>query len=504
MSFVYLRRPWTTTVTTWAVADSTVLVSSIRMSRPTITTTRRSLASEGAVVPPAKPPPCLYVAATRQHVGKTSVSLALMSGLQRRFEKVGFIKPVGQISVLVPCHNDKQETTIAVDKDAALIHHYFNLSHVPLDCISPLLITSGYTRDFLDGNQQHTTAAHQQATIRRAYQAVCATSDIVLAEGTGHVAVGSIVSASNAQVASWLDASVVLVVNGGLGRSLDELVLNQTLCEHLGVPIAGVIVNHVQHDKYEQTAEYMTKALQHAFSNDNIPLLGCIPDRPFLGCPALQELRRLLDGTLVAGQQHGLRHFRVPQDLHIVACSLEAFLQRLRNQRVAALTLDAPETTTTNSSSRLLNERRSLYVCHASRNDIMLAFLMEAVQHNRDKDAASSNNNNNNESAMVVTGCADHPISKQVLEMVAAMSANAPPVLVTPHGTDEALRRMYGYTPKLNRDDPRRVATAIDHYEPYIDFDLLLRRIGVSGHAARDDDDAHPAVKQRQQEWRSF
>ena len=33
-------------------------------------------------------------------------------------------------------------------------------------------------------------------------------------------------------------------------------------------------------------------------------------------------------------------------------------------------------------------------------------------------------------------------------------------VLMSPHGTDETLLRLYGYTPKLNRDDPRRVATS--------------------------------------------
>ena len=48
----------------------------------------------------------IFVAATRQHVGKTTVSLALMSGLQKRFNKVGFLKPVGQqvrTLGLVPC-----------------------------------------------------------------------------------------------------------------------------------------------------------------------------------------------------------------------------------------------------------------------------------------------------------------------------------------------------------------------------------------------------------------
>ncbi len=32
----------------------------------------------------------------RQHVGKTTASLGIISGLRKRFKNVGFIKPVGQ------------------------------------------------------------------------------------------------------------------------------------------------------------------------------------------------------------------------------------------------------------------------------------------------------------------------------------------------------------------------------------------------------------------------
>ena len=39
-------------------------------------------------------------------VGKTTTSLALMAGLQKRFPKVGFIKPVGQQHVTV--HSDSK------------------------------------------------------------------------------------------------------------------------------------------------------------------------------------------------------------------------------------------------------------------------------------------------------------------------------------------------------------------------------------------------------------
>ena len=57
----------------------------------------------------------IFVAATRQHVGKTSVSLALASGLKKRFDRIGFIKPVGQQHLIVQSQEDG--TDVRVDKD---------------------------------------------------------------------------------------------------------------------------------------------------------------------------------------------------------------------------------------------------------------------------------------------------------------------------------------------------------------------------------------------------
>jgi hypothetical protein len=38
------------------------------------------------------------------------------------------------------------------------------------------------------------------------------------------------------------------------------------------------------------------------------------------------------------------------------------------------------------------------------------------------------------------------------------------------------MRKIHNYTPKLNIHDTNHVSVAVDHYEPYIDFDELLRR----------------------------
>jgi BioD-like phosphotransacetylase family protein len=59
-------------------------------------------------------PKAVYVAATRQHVGKTSTCLGLLQGLTARLERIGFLKPVGQESVAV------EGGSLRVDKDVAV------------------------------------------------------------------------------------------------------------------------------------------------------------------------------------------------------------------------------------------------------------------------------------------------------------------------------------------------------------------------------------------------
>jgi hypothetical protein len=146
----------------------------------------------------------IYVAATRQHVGKTTTSLALLNGLMERFPKnrVGFIKPVGQQSVKVNVNvvNNTSSLTsstttttttreVMVDKDAALVKQYYQLENLSYEDISPVLIPPGYTRQYIDG----TISFHDQMNkIQTAFHTIQSCNDIVLCEGTGHVAVGSI------------------------------------------------------------------------------------------------------------------------------------------------------------------------------------------------------------------------------------------------------------------------------------------------------------------------
>lgn len=97
----------------------------------------------------------------------------------------------------------------------------FNLDHIDYEHMSPVIIPRGYTKKYIEGK---ITYEDQLDKIMNSFRNVNNASDVVLCEGTGHCAVGSIVGVNNAKVASMIGADMVLVANGGLGRWVAALV----------------------------------------------------------------------------------------------------------------------------------------------------------------------------------------------------------------------------------------------------------------------------------------
>lgn len=383
----------------------------------------------------------IYVAATSQHVGKTTTCLAILEGLKKRFpSSIGYVKPVGQQHV--PVYSDILQKEIRVDKDVTLIREHFGLHHIDYQYMSPVLIPKGYTKDYIDGK---ISFDGQVKAIMNAVNTISEQNEVVLCEGTGHCAVGSIVGASNAKVASLIGADMVLVANGGLGSCFDQLELNRVLCEYHGVKVAGVIINKVLPEKYEQTKDYMSRALDRW----DIPLLGCVPDRPYLGHPALADLERLLKTPMISGMKHRLRHYTV-NEISLVTTSLTRFLANVREK-----------------------PSRSLYLCHATREDIILGFLLEYQRFKR-----SESPNRSFEAALIVCGRGDrYSISNELMDMITSQGDDVP-ILVSPFTTHHTMELIHSFTPKLNVHDEGRVNAATEHYEKYIDYDLLLSRTG--------------------------
>jgi phosphate acetyltransferase len=227
----------------------------------------------------------VYIAATKQNVGKTTVSLGLISALRNRGKNVGFIKPVGQRYLV--------EEGQKVDEDSVLMERIFGFN-VPLEHMSPVAVDRGYTERFLDEGPENDPTAK----IRESFSRVSENRDFVVVEGTGHAGVGSVFDLSNAAVAKMLGSSAVIVAPGGIGNPIDEIMLNKSLFDASGVPLAGVIINKVRPHKYDKVDTYVRKGLERL----GIKVLGVIPYVDSLGIPTMKDFQEELDMDVLCGE----------------------------------------------------------------------------------------------------------------------------------------------------------------------------------------------------------
>ncbi len=223
----------------------------------------------------------VYLAATGQNRGKTTVSLGVLDGFQRRGLSASFLKPVGQRTII--------EEGVPADEDAVLMKHVFGL-HEPLRQMSPVHIPRGFTQSYIEGD-----VVEDLPTRIRTAHAAFAERDILLIEGTGHAGVGAVIGLSNATVAAMLGAPAIIVSEGGVGRPIDEIVLNASLFERQGVTVAGAIVNKVDLDAKPGLA----KTLERGLARQGILLLGVLPHRPILSNPTLAMVLEGVHGETI-------------------------------------------------------------------------------------------------------------------------------------------------------------------------------------------------------------
>jgi len=244
----------------------------------------------------------LYLAATGQNRGKTTAALGLLEGFIRRGLDAGFMKPVGQRTVI-----DDGEPA---DEDAVLMRAVFGLTE-PYSVLSPVHIPRGFTKAYIAGE----VVEDLGAKVARAH-ATFRDREVLLIEGTGHTGVGAVIGLSNAAVAASLGTPAIIISEGGVGRPIDEIVLNAALFAKHGVPVAGAIVNKV--DVKAQPG--IEKVLERGLAPYDIPLLGVLPVRPILSNPTLEmilegvrgetlhpgpDLERVIDGVAIGAMEPG-------------------------------------------------------------------------------------------------------------------------------------------------------------------------------------------------------
>ena len=275
----------------------------------------------------------LYLAATGQNRGKTTAALGLLDGFIDRGLGTGFLKPVGQRTVI--------EDGVPADEDAVLVKTVFGLPE-SYATMSPVHLPRGFTKSYIAGE----VVEDLPALIREAHGAFRG-HDMLLIEGTGHAGVGAVIGLSNAFVASMLGAPAIIISEGGVGRPIDEIVLNAALFASHGVEVAGAIVNKV--DLGSQPG--IAAVLERGLARHGIPLLGVLPVRPILSNPTLgmildgvhgetihpgPDLDQVIDGVAIGAMEPGHMLERVgPGTLVIVPGDREAVILTVTTAHLA-------------------------------------------------------------------------------------------------------------------------------------------------------------------------
>lgn len=226
----------------------------------------------------------IYVSATVQDSGKTSLSLGLMQVMHARGLNPGYSKPVGQHYVHYHDHY--------IDEDAVLVHKIFDMVDDPY-CLSPIAVKRGFTREFIF----NPNVAPLEKEITDCARKLSENHPMLIIEGTGHAGVGSCFSLSNARVAELIGTKVIIVTSGGIGKPIDEVAVNMSLFKNHDVEILGVVLNKVLQSKYEKITETVSRGLQ----NVGTRLLGSLPYVPELTYFKVAQLVEKYDYEVISG-----------------------------------------------------------------------------------------------------------------------------------------------------------------------------------------------------------
>lgn len=229
----------------------------------------------------------IFIAATRQNDGKTALSLGLIRAFRTRATHIGFIKPVGQRYFI--------EEDEKIDEDSLLIEKACDLD-CNLKDTSPIAIERGFTERYILKGKRRNLARR----ILTSFKKISKNKDLVIIEGTGHAGVGSVFDFSNAKVARLLNSKVIMISSGGIGRPIDEIMLNKALFDAEGVQLIGVIINKVLPHKFDK----INKLVRLGLKKKGLETFGVIPYHESLSKPTIRQILEETDTKLISGEEY--------------------------------------------------------------------------------------------------------------------------------------------------------------------------------------------------------
>lgn len=273
----------------------------------------------------------VFIGATGQNCGKTTMSVSLMHLARQKYERVGFIKPIGP---KIELYQD-----LTIDMDAILMAKTFGLEE-DIRLMNPVSLHKNFTRDYLNGKLD---CQALKRNIIESFAVLDEKYDFLIIEGAGHCGVGSVIGLSNACVAKSLNAPVIIVTDSGIGSAIDAVHLNLALYEKEEADVRMVVVNKLRADKRESVLGFLRKG----FPGRNIQVSGGFNYSPILANPTLSHIGKLLNLPL-HGDPDG--RSRILHHIQLGAASSQRVADGLEDSTLMVLTSSRDELIVTLSS----------------------------------------------------------------------------------------------------------------------------------------------------------
>jgi hypothetical protein len=361
----------------------------------------------------------LYISATIQDSGKTSVMCGLMRILQQREHNPAYIKPVGQRFLQYKGKN--------IDEDAVLMLEVFDLPDEP-HCVSPIAIEPGFTSKFVFNPD----ARSLETEILSCTRTLLESHPMLLVEGTGHAGVGSCFGLSNARVAQLLGADVIIVTTGGVGRPIDEIALSLALFKQHNVNVMGVIVNKVLPEKFDKIRTTIAKGLE----NLGTKLLGAIPYEPVLSSYTMAQI--------------------ASEFKYNVLCGAKALSNRFEHTVVAAM---EPQ-----NMIRYIQDNTLIITPGDRIDNILIAIILSGKSEEFDNIPRSC--------GLILTGG-----FKPYSTILPLLHRSNIPVLVSQDDTFTVSLRMKGLHFKIQSEDTDKIEKTFSLVQKCVDVDYIIRTL---------------------------
>jgi phosphate acetyltransferase len=352
-------------------------------------------------------PTAIYVASPEGDTGKSTIALGILHRLAATVAKVGVFRPI---------------TRLGEDRDYILD---LLLAHTTVGLPYEQCVGVSY-------QQLHDDPDAAIAEIVDRYHDVASRCDAVVIVGSDYTDVTTPSELdTNARIAANLGAPVVLAVKAK-DRTATEVAQVVELClieisgQHAHT--AAVVANRCDPSQMAAVAEALK-----AFP----PKSYVIPEEPLLVAPAVGDLQRAVDGTIVSGDQELLK--REVLDVLVAGMTAEHVLERLTDG-VAVIT-------------------------PGDRSDVVLAVV-----------SAHAAEGFPSLSCIILNGGLElHPA---IAALVSGLNQRLP-IIATTLGTFETASRVAATRGRVTASSQRKIDTAIELMETHVDTTDLLAQLAI-------------------------